>query len=110
MARWREVPPSSIGGLRVVGASDRSGGQQTGSPTRDLPGNVLVYDLAGDGRACRLVLRPSGTEPKLKVYALARSDAGLDPAALPEVTAAVDALIDEVLSDAERQVRANMQS
>ncbi len=109
MARWREVPPTSIGGLDVVGVADRSGGQQTGSPTRDLPGNVLVYDLAGDGRACRLVLRPSGTEPKLKVYALARSDAGLEPAALPEVMAAVDALIDAVLRDAERQVRANMQ-
>lgn len=109
MARWRETPPTTIGGLAVRSAEDRYDDRNTGSPTRDLPGNVLVYELASETYACRLTLRPSGTEPKLKVYALARSNPGLSPDELGRVKAAVDTLIDEVLRDADAQVRANME-
>ncbi|MCA9683403.1 MAG: phospho-sugar mutase, partial [Myxococcales bacterium] len=71
MDRLRSDPPEAFAGLRVSAVIDRAKPRDTGSPTRDLPGNVLSFELQAGDRACRLVLRPSGTEPKLKVYALA---------------------------------------
>ncbi len=109
MDAWRASPPRAIGGLEVVAVDDRLVPRRTGSKTRDLPGNVLSFELAAGDRACRLVLRPSGTEPKLKVYALARSLGALAPAVLAAVQADVDALVDVVLGDAERAARAIME-
>jgi phosphomannomutase len=60
MARLRATPPTELGGLAVQGVDDLS----TGSP--DLPPTEgLRYRLA-DG--ARVIVRPSGTEPKLKCY------------------------------------------
>ena len=108
MDQWRAAPPAAIGGLQVVGVDDRYAPRSTGSKTRDLPGNVLSFELAAGDRACRLVLRPSGTEPKLKVYGLARSVGEIAPAALAAVQADVDALCERVLEDAARAARAVM--
>ncbi len=99
MSAWRGHAPQEFGGLRVHAVTDRASGQSTGSPTRDLPGNVLVLELNGDAGRCRLVLRPSGTEPKLKVYALA-SSAPASAAELDVAMATVDGLIEAVLKDA----------
>jgi phosphomannomutase len=110
MDQLRDNPPGYFGGLSVVSLVDRAEPRETGWPTRDLPGNVLVYELEGDGRGCRLVFRPSGTEPKIKVYALARGRAGIpaiDEVALSE-REAVDSLIDAVIADAERLAKAIM--
>ncbi len=100
MARLREEPPTEFAGLRVTKVEDRAEPRDTGSATRDLPGNVLIYDLEGqrdDRRArCRLTIRPSGTEPKAKVYALAGSEGPLDEAGL---RGALVALPDEELRD-----------
>jgi phosphoglucomutase len=106
---WRATPPRGFGGLEVVGAEDRKAPRSTGSPTRDLPGNVLVYDLKGEAGACRLVVRPSGTEPKAKIYVLARSTAE-DIAAhgLEAIRARIDALVERVLDDARVQAEAIM--
>nr|WP_255216732.1 phospho-sugar mutase [Pseudenhygromyxa sp. WMMC2535] len=100
MTRLREDPPEGFAGLRVSAFEDRSQPRDTGSPTRDLPGNVLVYELEGGGRGCRLVFRPSGTEPKIKVYALASGRAGLDGQAAAAEREGVDELIQAVLDDA----------
>lgn len=103
MDRLRTDAPTSFAGLEVQGAIDRSAPRATGWRTRDLPGDVLVYELAGDGRGCRLVFRPSGTEPKIKVYALAHGRPGLDdPDAAARERVAVDELVAAVLTDAER--------
>lgn len=101
MQAWRAQPPAGFGGLAVVRVDDRLAPRQTGSATRDLPGDVLSFELAGDGRGCRVVLRPSGTEPKLKVYALARSAGNLAHDQLPAICADIDGLIDRVLLEAE---------
>lgn len=69
MARLRSTPPAEVGGLRVERARDLSGvdADEAGLPRSD----VLTYWLAGGSR---LVVRPSGTEPKLKCYIEARAE------------------------------------
>lgn len=60
MARLRAEPPSRLGGLAVEGVDDLT------RPTDGLPPtDGLRFSLA-DG--ARVVVRPSGTEPKLKCY------------------------------------------
>ena len=100
MERLRAAPPQEFAGLRVVACEDRRAPRSTGSPTRDLPGTVLVFELADGGRGCRLVFRPSGTEPKIKVYALAHGRPGLEAHAGLQEREAIDGLVDAVLRDA----------
>jgi phosphomannomutase len=60
MARWRSAPPHRLAGLEVSEVRDLVKGDG------ELPASdVLILRLGGAGR---VVLRPSGTEPKLKVY------------------------------------------
>jgi phosphomannomutase len=67
MRRLRGVLPQTLAGLDVVSAEDLSGGSAALPPT-----DGLRYELAGDPAAgvekARVVVRPSGTEPKLKCY------------------------------------------
>lgn len=79
MKRLRENPPAEISGVKVVIRKDYSNGSvvdcATGeTSTMELSGsNVLRFELA-DGTS--VLVRPSGTEPKIKVYILTRgSDA-----------------------------------
>ncbi len=69
LAEWvRANPPAELGGVAVAGVRDLL------TPGLSaVPANVLSYDLA-DGS--RVMIRPSGTEPKLKVYIDTFSDAG----------------------------------
>ncbi|GAA3769764.1 phospho-sugar mutase [Streptomyces chiangmaiensis] len=59
MRRLREQPPVRLGGLTVTTAEDLTQGTPTLPPT-----DGLRYTLDG----ARVVVRPSGTEPKLKCY------------------------------------------
>ena len=67
----RADPPASIGGKTVWRVRDvltgRAVDRRTGTESVvDLPAsNVLVYDLDG---GARVIARPSGTEPKIKLY------------------------------------------
>lgn len=108
MQQLRDEPPREFAGLGVTESCDRSLPRSTGSPTRDLPGNVLTYELSGQGRGARLVFRPSGTEPKIKVYVLAHGRAGLAGEAALAEQREVDALIDRVLAEAESRANAVM--
>jgi len=60
MGRLREAPPVEVAGSPVAAARDLLAGDG-GLP----PSDVLVWRLADGGR---VVIRPSGTEPKLKAY------------------------------------------
>lgn len=60
MARLRAAPPAEVGGVRVTAVEDLALGLD-GLP----PSDVLRLRLEGDAR---VMVRPSGTEPKLKVY------------------------------------------
>jgi len=59
MRRLREVPPVELAGLTVTRTDDLSEGSAGLPPT-----DGLRYTLDG----ARIVVRPSGTEPKLKCY------------------------------------------
>ncbi|WP_370085141.1 phospho-sugar mutase [Streptacidiphilus sp. MAP12-16] len=64
MARLREQPPRALAGLRVDSAEDLEQGSADLPPT-----DGLRYRLSGDAvSSARVVVRPSGTEPKLKCY------------------------------------------
>ncbi|MGC9382120.1 phospho-sugar mutase [Streptomyces sp. MH13] len=59
MRRLREQPPALLAGLPVTKAEDLTRGTDTLPPT-----DGLRYTLDG----ARVIVRPSGTEPKLKCY------------------------------------------
>jgi phosphoglucomutase len=61
MSELRENPLKEIGGIEVVKAVDYKDTASTGLPSA----NVLSYTLA-DG--ANVIIRPSGTEPKIKAY------------------------------------------
>lgn len=64
MARLRSRPPARLAGLEVVSAEDLLDGAGGLPPT-----DGLRYRLAGEGvDSARVVVRPSGTEPKIKCY------------------------------------------
>ncbi|MGW1839890.1 phospho-sugar mutase [Streptomyces sp. NPDC002067] len=67
MRRLREAPPATLAGLPVAEAEDLSRGTASLPPT-----DGLRYTLAGAPErgvaAGRVVVRPSGTEPKIKCY------------------------------------------
>ena len=58
--RLRDQPPTSLGGLAVEQVDDLSLGSEHVPPTIGLR-----FRLADHGR---VVVRPSGTEPKIKCY------------------------------------------
>ena len=61
MADLRQNPPTTIGKYKVVKVTDYQKPEETGLPAA----NVLTYDLEGGAQA---IVRPSGTEPKIKTY------------------------------------------
>ena len=68
MDTLRQEPPAEIAGTKVVGRSDYLLSQSYGDKEGviDLPkSNVLEYRMEN---GCKLIVRPSGTEPKIKIY------------------------------------------
>ena len=71
MTETRENPPEELAGLKVLKVSDFEAGTITDTETGEKTplsmskSNILAYALAGGNSA---IVRPSGTEPKIKVY------------------------------------------
>ena len=61
MESLRTNPPTEIGGYQVTKVTDYKKPEETGLPAA----NVLIYALEG---GATVVVRPSGTEPKIKTY------------------------------------------
>ncbi len=61
MDSLRKNPPAEIAGYKVLKVTDYRDSATTGLPTA----NVLIYALEG---GATVVVRPSGTEPKIKTY------------------------------------------
>ncbi len=75
--KLRANAPTDIAGLKVLKIRDYQNGYITDTQTLEktetgLPSSdVLFYELEND---CSLVIRPSGTEPKIKFYITAKAD------------------------------------
>ncbi|MCI8992655.1 MAG: phospho-sugar mutase [Eubacterium sp.] len=71
LEKLREMPPAKIGEVKVLKSRDYKTGNVTETATGNvtptgLPSsNVLYYDMEDAAWVC---VRPSGTEPKLKLY------------------------------------------
>lgn len=69
MQRLRQKPPDHVGEFRVVAVRDYlSGVRREGErvdPLQSPPSDVLYFELEGGHWFC---IRPSGTEPKIKLY------------------------------------------
>ena len=95
MEKLRLAPPATLGGDKVVSVGDYSKGYFTNTETGEKTAitqpasNVLYFVTASDDK---VVIRPSGTEPKIKIYLLVhgRDEAEADAkvAALTRDTAA----------------------
>ncbi|MEK8131717.1 phospho-sugar mutase [Paenibacillus filicis] len=84
MQDWRLQPPAELNGLKVLKVEDFSEGLY-GLPSE----NVLKYTLEDDSWFC---LRPSGTEPKIKVYFAVRGETG------EAAAASISGLVQNVMS------------
>ena len=90
MESMRNNPPAEIGGIKVINIAD----YQTSKSTDTLTGvvsditlpvsNVLSYSLED---ANKVIVRPSGTEPKIKIYITAHADTRENAEKLTEVFA-----------------------
>ncbi|MCA9668206.1 MAG: phospho-sugar mutase [Myxococcales bacterium] len=97
--KLRAARPSHIAGRAVerwadVAAGERYDAKGASSPLELPPSDVLIYWLAG---GARVIVRPSGTEPKLKCYYELRGEIGADEAfdaAQVRVRAELDALVE----------------
>ena len=84
MAGLRETPPTEIAGVAVLQQKDYKDGSVRDVATGEMStmelsdSNVLRYEMA-DGTS--LIVRPSGTEPKVKVYILTYGKDAEDAAA-----------------------------
>ncbi|MCR5395872.1 MAG: phospho-sugar mutase [Lachnospiraceae bacterium] len=61
MDDFRKNPPAEFGGKKVLSVTDYAKPEETGLPKA----NVLIYQLEDNAT---VVVRPSGTEPKIKTY------------------------------------------
>ena len=61
MQKLRDEPPAELAGHKVVKVTDYKKPEETGLPAA----NVLIYSLEN---GATVVVRPSGTEPKIKTY------------------------------------------
>ncbi|SUO96232.1 phospho-sugar mutase [Suttonella ornithocola] len=81
MTEVRNSPPQTLVGLPVIAYTDHL---QT-----ERNNNILVFHIEKDGEEARVIFRPSGTEPKLKIY--------LDTGAPTQAQA--DALLEKLISE-----------
>ena len=86
MKSLRAAPPAEIGGWKVSGTTD-----YLNDGTGLIPSDVLEFRLEDAGK---VIVRPSGTEPKLKIYLSVRGSGEEDAAArLERLSRGAEALL-----------------
>jgi phosphoglucomutase/phosphomannomutase len=103
----RKGPPKSVGGLAVTGFEDLRDENSRMGPLKGATDaasrNFLIFRL---GESAKVVLRPSGTEPKAKAYLEVRSapwKAGVSGEAWDAACREVDTLAQRIATDFLRQ-------
>jgi phosphoglucomutase len=96
MERFRNNPPQSLGGSKVVTLKDYTLRKETDLNSGiikqiDLPKSDVLQFVTEDG--CIISARPSGTEPKIKFYCSVNT-----PLANKEAFKETDALLDEKIN------------
>ena len=84
MKGLRENPPAELSGVKVAQFKDYKDGSVTDTATgkkstMELSGSTVLRSEMADGTS--VIVRPSGTEPKIKVYILAQGKDAADAAA-----------------------------
>lgn len=106
MASLRAELPAELGGVTVRGLKDyllaENAQAVDGVPIELMQTDAVRFILSDDGRT-HLTIRPSGTEPKVKVYAAVYAAAGDDLAA---AKAQADASAARMIDDARRIIEA----
>ncbi len=101
MEQYRNAPPASLGGSKVVRTKDYLSSEEKnledGSVTKiDLPTSNVLQFLTEDGSI--ISARPSGTEPKIKFYCSVNTGlASRDD--FYQVEAQLDAKLERIMSD-----------
>jgi phosphomannomutase len=95
MSSLRAEPPTGFGGLDVIEAVDLGAGSPDLPPTDGL--RYMLGGAAGITGA-RVIVRPSGTEPKIKAYLEVRAPVGAEGVAAARAAAAerLGAVADDV--------------
>ena len=115
MAAFRSNPPKSAGGLALTEVRDYKTHETrtiTGSggttPLPEPSGDILIFQTEAPGT--RFAVRPSGTEPKIKLYLFARSDTEgvTDRVKLAEIKAKTTQRIDAIAADIEQFIKTTL--
>ncbi|MDR0426753.1 MAG: phospho-sugar mutase [Clostridiales bacterium] len=85
LKRLREAAPAAVGGLAVTDVTDYLTQTKFELPKAD----VLSYTLAG---GCKLIVRPSGTEPLIKTYLTVNKTPSENAAIFKRIQAELDRL------------------
>jgi phosphoglucomutase/phosphomannomutase len=105
MQSFRTSPPATLAGIQVAQIRDYSVGTITDtatgnpSPLAGPTGDLVIMDLADEGNY--VAVRPSGTEPKIKLYVFTR----LSPAESQDLDQA-SAILESRIKALEADVRA----
>jgi len=109
MAAFRSNPPKSAGGLSIREVRDYKthetrilDGSGKVEPLPEPSGDVLIFQTEAPGT--RFAIRPSGTEPKIKLYLFARTgtEGVSDGAGLAPIKAKTAKTIDAIAADLEK--------
>lgn len=78
MTAFRTTPPESVAGIKIAKVRDYAINEATSTATGEKEklagptGDLIILDLAEEGNY--VAVRPSGTEPKIKLYVFTRLD------------------------------------
>ena len=100
MEGLRLLPPAEVGGLYVLNMVDYAtavdmpihGGNGSNTPQKLPQANVLELQLEGGHK---LIIRPSGTEPKVKAYTFVK---GENPQQAQELLERIESAARELLA------------
>lgn len=106
MTAFRTQPPARVGGLAVTEVRDyktheirRIGDSGPPTPLPQPSGDLMIFQTESPGT--RFAVRPSGTEPKIKLYLFARSEVS-GPEGLDAAKAQTVQRLDQISRDLEQ--------